>query len=279
MSWFPTSPCTPQACIQKPSRPASWVRRLVRVLAAVSVVAAALVVRGTSPAWSRALVRALGIRIEVRRGFAVYGGAGWPREVGGDGSALIVANHISWLDPLVMAAALGGTPLAKQEVATWPLIGGLVRRSGALFIVRGSLHALPEAVARVSAALREGRSVAAFPEGTTWCGRGGGTFRPAVFQAALDAGVPVRPVALAYREDNQQGSTAAAYIGQDSLLSSVFRMVSVRRLTIQVTVLPPLTAVDRRHLARAAEAAVVCVTGQAVRQTGRVLHPSGLTVG
>jgi 1-acyl-sn-glycerol-3-phosphate acyltransferase len=67
-----------------------------------------------------------------------------------------------------------------------------------------------------AAALRAGRSVAVFPEGTTFCGAARGRFRPAVFQAAVDAGAPVAPVSIAY------GSTAPAF-GDDSLWSSVRR--------------------------------------------------------
>ncbi|WP_084955918.1 lysophospholipid acyltransferase family protein [Thermoactinospora rubra] len=266
--WFPVSPCTPSACVAPPAAAAPWWLRALRLLALAAVVLAGLAAvpfargrAGVARWWCRALLRALGVRMEVRRGFAVYGGAGSPRAVPAAGAALVVANHVSWLDPLVVAAALPATPLAKREVARWPLVGTLVRAAGAILIDRGSLRALPGAVAEIADALRSGRSVAAFPEGTTWCGRGAGRFRPAVFQAALDAETPVRPVALCYRENGKAGSTAPAYVGDDSLAASVLRIVAVRGLVVEVTVLPPVTAGDRRRLTRVAEAAILSITG------------------
>ncbi|WP_268967007.1 1-acyl-sn-glycerol-3-phosphate acyltransferase [[Actinomadura] parvosata] len=81
-----------------------------------------------------------------------------------------------------------------------------------MFIDRERLMALPGAVAAVADALRAGDTVVAFPEGTTWCGRGMGGFRPAVFQAAIDAGAVVRPATLRYRE-GPRPSTRACFVG------------------------------------------------------------------
>ncbi len=132
--------------------------------------------------WCRALVRSLGVRIQVSGALPRTGGV------------LIVANHISWLDIPVLAAVRPARMLAKSEIRGWPIAGALAVRGHTLFIARESPRALPGTVARIAAALREGSAVTAFPEGSTWCGRGQGRFRRAVFQAALDAGVPVRPV-------------------------------------------------------------------------------------
>lgn len=274
-AWLPAAPCTPATCVDEPWQRAGALRRVLRALAAVAVVLAGVVLARLVPGtrmtviWSRLLLRALGITLTVRQGFAVYGGAATARAVPEATAGLLVANHVSWLDPLVMAAALPCRLVAKREVATWPLVGGLAAGSGALLIDRDSLYGLPGAVASIASALRDGESVAAFPEGTTWCGRGGGRFRPAVFQAALDAGVAVRPVALRYREAGGRGSTAPAYVGDDTLAASLLRVIAVRGLVVEVTVLPPVTAPDRRRLAWIAEAAVASVTGQAPATT----HP------
>ncbi|MFI6321413.1 lysophospholipid acyltransferase family protein [Nonomuraea sp. NPDC050556] len=266
-AWLPAAPCTPAACVDAPVLRAAALRRWLRWLGAVAVVLAGVVLARVAPGtrmtvfWSRLLLRSLGIRLIVRQGFAVYGGAATARAVPEATAGLLVANHLSWLDPLVMAASLPCRIVAKREVAGWPLVGGLAAGSRALLIDRDSLYGLPDAVAAIAAALREGESVAAFPEGTTWCGKGGGRFRPAVFQAALDARVPVRPVALRYRESGRS-STAPAYVGDDSLVASLRRVIEVRGLIAEVTVLPPVTAPDRKRLAWIAEAAVASVTGQ-----------------
>ncbi|MFB4262723.1 lysophospholipid acyltransferase family protein [Nonomuraea sp. GTA35] len=235
--WRPLGPCTPAACIGDPASAVGGVRRAARLLAAVVVVLGgvpvALVARAFTQArltrlWARLMLRALGIRLEAH-GAGIAAGTG----------TLVVANHISWLDPLVIAATVPSRPLAKREVAGWPLIGTLVAGAGALFIDRERLMALPSAVAAVAGALRAGDTVVAFPEGTTWCGRGMGGFRPAVFQAAIDAGAAVRPATLRYRE-GPAPSTRACFVGDDSLLASLLRVAATRDLVVEVRLLAPV---------------------------------------
>ncbi|MED7828293.1 1-acyl-sn-glycerol-3-phosphate acyltransferase, partial [Streptomyces chiangmaiensis] len=108
-------------------------------------------------------------------------------------------------------------------------------------------------------------AVVVFPEGSTWCGRAQGYFRRAAFQAALDADVPVQPVRLLYRFDEGPASTAPAFVGSDSLLTSVWRVVSARRLVAEVRVTPVLTpdaGTDRRAMARTAQRALGLPTGE-----------------
>ncbi|MBR7678992.1 1-acyl-sn-glycerol-3-phosphate acyltransferase, partial [Streptomyces daliensis] len=114
-----------------------------------------------------------------------------------------------------------------------------------------------------AAALRAGSTVVVFPEGSTWCGTEAGMFRPALFQAALDAGVPVRPVAVRYLTRHGAAlhpTTVAAFVGEDTLFASLRRVTAARGLVAEVTVLPPLSVRDhtcRRALARAAHGSVM----------------------
>ncbi|MER5323951.1 lysophospholipid acyltransferase family protein [Streptosporangium roseum] len=271
--WLPVAPCMPATCLTPAGPRASWPRRTLRLVAVTLAVLAgaalALVARGLGTAdrvrlagaWSRLALRALGIRVEVRQGFTFMAGsaAGLRVVPVPETAPLIVANHVSWLDPLVMSAVLPSRPLAKDEVRGWPVIGGLAAGAGALFIDRDRLSALPEAVGRVAGALGEGHPVAVFPEGTTWCGREMGAFRPAVFQAALDAGAPVRPVAIRYLGPDGAQATVASYVGDDTLPASIRRVAAFRRLTVEVTLLPPVRARNRRSLAWAAESSIASV--------------------
>jgi 1-acyl-sn-glycerol-3-phosphate acyltransferase len=143
--------------------------------------------------------------------------------------------------------------LAKAEIRSWPVAGPLAARGGVLFIDRGRLRALPGTVARIADVLRAGRAVAVFPEGSTWCGRAQGHFRRAVFQAALDAAVPVQPVRIRYRLAGGAASTAPAFVGDDSLLASVWRVVTTRGLVAEVEIREAIAPGDRRALARAAQ--------------------------
>ncbi|MEV7907986.1 lysophospholipid acyltransferase family protein, partial [Streptomyces anulatus] len=144
-------------------------------------------------------------------------------------------------------------------VRKWPLIGAMAAGAGALLIDGDRLSTLPEAVAGVARALGEGEPVAAFPEGTTWCGREMGAFRRAVFQGALDAGAPVRPVAVRYLGPDGVPAAEAAYVGDDALVASIRRVAGIRGLTVEVTLLPPVQARDRRSLAWAAESSIASV--------------------
>nr|WP_221375766.1 lysophospholipid acyltransferase family protein [Actinoplanes polyasparticus] len=242
--WQPVSGCGPH-CRDAAGRHAfPGVATLRMILLAVVLVGGlllapllrGLVLRGVA----RAMLAVLGVRL-VRRGPALKPGS------------LLVANHVSWLDILVLTAVSPVRLVAKGEVGAWPGIGSLAGLSGAIFIDRSRPKALPATVAEVAAALRSGRTVAAFPEGTTFCGTSQGRFRPALFQAAVDAGAPVVPASIRY------DSTAAAFIGDDTLVDSVRRVAALRSLKVTLVTAPalrPEPGADRRLLARAAQASM-----------------------
>ncbi|WP_299531848.1 1-acyl-sn-glycerol-3-phosphate acyltransferase [uncultured Streptomyces sp.] len=268
--WLPVAPCTPRACaghrgpVRSPAAAAALLAAgcLLALLGAVCVPAALLLAPAARDRlvrlWARAVVRSFGVRIRVT-------GAPGPRT----GGELVVANHVSWLDVPLVAAVLPGRMLGKAEIRRWPLLGPLAALGGTLFIERNRLRALPEAVATVAGALRSGGRVVAFPEGSTWCGRDpGGVFRPAVFQAALDAGATVRPVRIRYvlpADGGDRGTaTAVAFVGDDPLGASLWRVVRAGGVTAEITLAAPVPAAaapDRRALARLARSAVL---GEAV---------------
>ncbi|MEU1721606.1 lysophospholipid acyltransferase family protein [Nonomuraea sp. NPDC005692] len=261
--WLARAPCSVRACLPEEAVAAGRARRAARLCGALLVLLAALpafLVMGAAPRlWrartvqtaARLLLRALGVRVEV---------AG-PAGLAGEEAAgvLVVANHVSLLDPLVMLAALPCRLLAKREVRRWPLIGTLGAACGALFIDRERLSTLPAAVGLIRAALLAGETVAVFPEGTTSCGREVGTFRPAVFQAAIDAGAAVCPAVLRYYEGSSP-SSRGSWVGEDSVTGSVVRVAGTRRLRAEVRLTPLLPPPapgrgprGRAALARAAE--------------------------
>ncbi|WP_306337573.1 1-acyl-sn-glycerol-3-phosphate acyltransferase [Streptomyces sp. KL118A] len=202
---------------------------------------------------ARAVLGALGVGVEAQ-------GAGplsvRPEGAGGVGT-LVVANHISWLDVIALLAVEPVSVLAKREVGQWPVVGALARRVGTRFIDRdGSPRGLPVLVAELADSLRAGVSVLVFPQATTWCSVPGGRFRRAAFQAAADAGAPVRPVTVEYRQGGAP-STAAAFLGEEDFTASLRRVAGARCLSVRVTAHAPLWGTDRRMLADAARRAVV----------------------
>ncbi|MEU6808085.1 lysophospholipid acyltransferase family protein [Streptomyces sp. NPDC046831] len=248
----PSAPCTPGTCVEAAERTAAAPRAALRLAAATVLLLAGIALLPLGRRiptdlvgrWCRAIVRAFGVRVRV---------AGAPAPTGG---LLLVANHISWLDVPLLAAVRPARMLAKAEIRRWPVAGWLAVRGGTLFIERDRLRALPETVARLAEALAGGAAVGVFPEGSTWCGRAQGRFHRAVFQAALDARVPVQPVRIRYRLAGGAATTAPAFVGEDALLASLWRVARTRGLVAEVQVLPVLPAgsrPDRRALARAAQ--------------------------
>ena len=257
--WLPVTSCLP-ACLDLPvpvvDTPTRR-RRSVGFAAAVALGALrGLPVPASSRRRRRALVctaasvlSALGVRVEVHAPAVA-----WPRGAG----RLVVSNHISWLDDLALLTAVPGSPVAKAEVATWPVVGRQLRRADGIFLDRARIRALPRVVAGVAERLRHGGTVLAHPEGTTSCGARLDRFRPALFQAAVDAAAPVCPVAIRYRTGADAATAVTGYVAGDSLLRSIRRILAVRDLVVEVHLLPALgpARADRRTLAALAEYAV-----------------------
>lgn len=262
-AWMPTSPCGP-GCLGGSEPTVGRVRRALRLTAVTGVVLLSLlslvllpVVGGAGRAWLtkgvfRGVLLAMGVRLVVR-------GA-----IPGPGrGALVVNNHTSWLDIVAVNAVRPMRAVAKKDIASWPVLGWLVSAAGSVYVDREGLRSLPGTVARLADTLRGGSMVNATPEGTTWCGRTHGRFRPALFQAAIDGGVPVLPVALRFHVRGGDGdghpTTAPAFIGDETIVDSVRRTAAVRGLVLEVHVLPeiaPGRAGDRHELAALAERAV-----------------------
>lgn len=150
------------------------------------------------------------------------------------GPVLLAANHISWLDILVMRAAGHCRFVSKAEVRHWPLIGTLATGAGTLFIERESRRDAMRVVHHMAERLKAGDILAIFPEGTTSNGVDLLPFHANLFQAAIAANMPVQPVALQF-VDAATGlrSLAPCYIDDDTLLGSIWRTLTA----------PPLCAV------------------------------------
>jgi len=170
---------------------------------------------------------------------------------------LVVSPHISWLDVFAIGSVLPGSFVARADMFTGPATGIVARTLNVIPIERSSLRRLPGVVDAVARRLRAGQTVVAFPEGTTWCGRARGAFYPAMFQAAIDAGRPVQPLRLTYHHVDGSPSTAPAFVGDETLLGSIRRLLAVRRTLARVHVESlQLPGTDRRGLAGRCQSAV-----------------------
>lgn len=253
-AWTPRAFCTP-GCVDGGAErlsPAIVVLRLTLVVLLVPVLPLlAVPVPGRlrfQRGCCRLVLRCFGVRVST---------TGAPvRNLRG---MLVVSTHMSWLDVFVIGAVSPGTFVARSDLVGWPGIGVLARLMRIIPIDRDNLSRLPAVVDLVAARLRAGRTVVAFPEGTTWCGRAHGRFYPAMFQAAVDASRPVQPLRLTYHHRDGSPSTLPAFVGDDTLLASMRRLITARRTVAQVHVASlQLPGADRRELAARCQAEVGC---------------------
>ena len=162
------------------------------------------------------------------------------------GPLLLVANHISWLDILVMHAAKHCRFISKSDIQGWPVVGTLADGGGTLYVERTSRRDAHRMVATMADRLRAGDLLAVFPEGTTSDGRGLKPFHANLIQSAIDAGAPIQPVGLSFI-DVATGlfSLAPAYIDDDTLVGSVWQTLTAPPFKAMVTFGEPQTADGR----------------------------------
>lgn len=161
--------------------------------------------------WSRQMLAIMGVELVIK---------GTPPA---HGPLLLVANHISWLDILVMNAAHPARFVSKADVKGWPLLGSLVTGAGTLYIERESRRDAMRVVHQMADALRARDVLAVFPEGTTGDGRDLLPFHANLIQAAISAHAPVLPVGLSFiNGHNGQHSDAPLFVGDTTLLQSIW---------------------------------------------------------
>lgn len=200
--------------------------------------------------WSHWFLRVAGVRV-VRAG-----------EPLGD-PAMFIANHGSWMDISVLHSVRAVDFVAKAEIGHWPLVGWMARRAGTIFHRRGSTQSLARVMDVMAERMREGRSVAAFPEGGTAPAGTLKVFHPRILQAALDAEAPVQPVALRYFEHGE-AAPEILFTPGESFMHNVFRVLAASSVTAEIHFLDPV-AYDpdggRRRMAEAARAEIARVLG------------------
>ena len=189
--------------------------------------------------WAAGVLRAMGVGLRI---------AGTPRP----GASLLLANHVSWLDIAALHAAVPHARfVAKADVLRWPLLGWLIRGAGTLFIERERKRDALRVVHAVAEALRAGQTVAVFPEGTTGEGAELLPFHANLLQAAIATATPIQPVVLRFADPAHHFSPAVAYVGDTTLLQSLWRVATARGLVVHVDLLLAQGSAhaDRRLLA------------------------------
>ncbi|MCC2634112.1 MAG: plsC [Ramlibacter sp.] len=209
--------------------------------------------QATVQAWSQRMLAILGIPLRVEGKPPLHG------------PVLLVANHISWLDILVMHAARHCRFVSKADVRHWPLIGTLATGGGTLYIEREKRRDAMRVVHSMRASLAKGDIVAVFPEGTTGDGRELLPFHGNLIQAAISADAAAQPVGLRFIDQaTGEDSDGPLYLGDDTLVASLWRTLSGPPFVALVRFGEPQKAQgrDRRQWATDLREAVASLRGR-----------------
>ncbi len=198
------------------------------------------------------------------------GSAGWctgaRAQISGkrlDGATLLIANHVSWIDILIIAGATNSAFVAKADMESWPVLGWLASLNNSVYVSREARLSVQDQMAKVRTALVGHQPVTLFPEGTTGNGRALLPFRSSLLAAVTPPppGVQVQPLALDY------GANAAyvAWTDDESVGHNALRVLA-RAGTMPVILhfLAPLDAdsiKDRKHMTAKAQAAIAEALG------------------
>ena len=198
--------------------------------------------------WSARVLSAVNVEPRMR---------GAPPEVR-DRAAVLVANHVSWLDIPLVHSVWQVRFIAKSEVRRWPLIGWLSARTGTLFIQRGKGRHAVRINQAIHAAFLAGDAIGVFPEGMTSEGTGLQPFHASLLQSAVDEHALVFPVALRYLDEEGRVNVNASYVGDTSLIESMAMILRERKIVAELIFLPAIDAEgrSRRALARETHAAI-----------------------
>jgi 1-acyl-sn-glycerol-3-phosphate acyltransferase len=177
--------------------------------------------------WSKILLALCGVRVSQRGTPVLQGGVLW------------VVNHISWLDIFVLNCVRATAFVAKSEIRHWPLIGWLAAGAGTIFIERASRHAVHKVGHAMQAHFAREQAVGLFPEGTTSSGFDLLPFYANLFEPARKAATRIQPVALLYFHQGRR-SELAAFVGEQTLLESLWQVLSNSSLSIEIHFLPTL---------------------------------------
>lgn len=198
----------------------------------------------------------------------VTGGSQWPRRFLGTAGRLCgmevrlsgallrrdvfyVANHVSWIDILVLGGASGCAFVSKDDVGRWPLIGWLAAQNNTIMVSRGDRAGIHNQIGAVRAAMAEHQPIALFPEGTTGSGDGLLPFKPSLFAVLLPPPreIRVQPILIDYGA----ARTRMGWSGAESAFANASRILGRKgRTSVTLHCLEPFDPgahPDRKRLA------------------------------
>jgi len=149
-------------------------------------------------------------------------------------SGLIISNHRTYFDAIVILKNILAYPIAKKEVSNWPLVGNVGKETGVIFVKRDCENSREETRNHINTVLKNGFSILNTPEGTTHKEPTTIRFLPGAFMLAVQLGVPVIPIAIDYKDLND------AWVGDDTFIPHFLLCFSKWKTEIKVSYLEPI---------------------------------------
>ncbi|RYZ95590.1 MAG: 1-acyl-sn-glycerol-3-phosphate acyltransferase, partial [Proteobacteria bacterium] len=158
---------------------------------------------------------------------------------------LIVANHMSYLDAILVASFRPSAFVTSMEMKNSPGLGQITDTGGCLYVERRSKENIYNEIGQIEEALKRGFDVVVFPEATSTDGSALRGFKRPLFAAAVKAGVPVLPVVLQYEyldgvPVTKANRDALCWYGSMSFAGHFLGLMKYRRIDMRLTVLPAL---------------------------------------
>ncbi|MBH32375.1 MAG: hypothetical protein CMD90_01865 [Gammaproteobacteria bacterium] len=151
-------------------------------------------------------------------------------------TCLIISNHISWLDIVIIGGIFETTFLSKSEVSKWPIIGSITRFADVIFIKRGTKDASEKAIKSLNRCLKYGRNVTIFPEGTTSDGNEILKFKPRLFASVINDNIPIQCVSISYPDKNNKTHKSVPFVRNDSLFLNILKVLFSKNIKAKVTI-------------------------------------------
>ena len=165
---------------------------------------------------------------------------------------LIVSNHLSYLDIIVLSALCPCTFVAKKEVRLWPIFGWMATMNGTVFVDRERPRKTGEVNDQLDLALQSGLRVVLFPEGTSTDGTKVLPFRSPLFASAISANEAITPAHIRYSATEGSVEQDICYWGDMTFLPHILKALSLKKVSALVRFSPEAMRFDDRK--RAAEA-------------------------
>ena len=221
--------------------------------------------------WSRQLVAICGVKMAFDTARAAAPAS----------PALIICNHVSWLDIFVINTLHPCRFVAKSDIRSWPLIGWLCDKTGTIFIARGKARDVRRIYEGLVKSIHDGERVAFFPEGTTAPQGTVLPFHANLFEAAIEAGVPVQPYAIRYLDADGGLHSSADFIDEMSFIDSVIAIMKSGGMTAELVRLPAIATegAHRRELAKLAHDAISAVCATTIPASGIPRNPPAAAAG